>query len=266
MPVKPISSAANPAFRAWLRLATQPREARRQRRALAEGLHLAQAAVQAQAAVEAVLLRRGAGGGDAERLAETALARGAQGFELAPLLYDRLSPVEHGAGLMLLVAVPDAPLPARARHDLLYLDGVQDPGNVGTLLRTAAAAGIGEVLAGPTTAALWAAKTLRAGQGAHFRLRLHEGVPAEKLPAMLDGPWIGADARGGTPLWTAPLPEGPLGWIFGAEGGGLSAAARKVCARCVSIPIDSAVESLNVAAAAAVCLFERRRRVYPSRQ
>ena len=69
----------------------------------------------------------------------------------------------------------------------------------------------------------------------------------------------------GEPLWQASLPAGPVGWIFGAEGAGLSAQARAVCTRRVSIPIDSAVESLNVAAAAAVCLFERRRRAFTSR-
>lgn len=144
---------------------------------------------------------------------------------------------------------------------MMYLDGVQDPGNAGTLLRTAAAAGIGDVLAGAATASLWSPKTLRAGQGAQFRLRLHEQVNPDALPSLLDGEWIGADARGGDSLWTALLPAGPVGWVFGGEGAGLSAAARSVCRRVISIPIDSAVESLNVAAAAAVCLFERRRRI-----
>jgi TrmH family RNA methyltransferase len=263
--VKTISSASNPAFRAWLRLAAQPREARAQRRALAEGLHLGRSALDAAVAVEAVLLRQGARGADVEQLAAAATAGGAVGYELAGALYDRISPVEHGAGLTLVVTVPDHALPARAQDDLLYLDGVQDPGNVGTVLRTAAAAGIHDVLAGPATAALWAPKTLRAGQGAHFRLRLHERVAAESLPAVLDGSWIGADARGGEPLWSAALPAGPVGWIFGGEGAGLSAAARAVCRRLVSIPVDAAVESLNVAAAAAVCLFERRRRLLTSR-
>jgi len=263
--MKTISSSANAAFRSWLRLVAHPREARLQRRALAEGLHLAQAALDAAARIEAVLLRRGAPGGQAVGLVEAAMAAGAAGYELAPALYERISPVQHGAGLILVVAVTDNPLPERPRDDLLYLDGVQDPGNVGTLLRTAAAAGIRDVLASPSTAALWAPKTLRAGQGAHFRLRLHEQVDATSLPALLDGSWVGADARGGEPLWTLPLPVGPMGWVFGAEGEGLSAAARAICAQFVSIPIDAAVESLNVAAAAAVCLFERRRRVSTTR-
>lgn len=263
--MKAISSPSNPAFRAWLRLAAQPREARAQRRALAEGLHLGQSALEASVAVEAVLLRQGARGADVERLAAAATAAGAAGYELTSALYERISPVTHGVGLMLVVTVPDHALPARAQHDLLYLDGVQDPGNVGTLLRTAAAAGIRDVLAGPATAALWAPKTLRAGQGAHFRLRLHEQVGAGSLPAVLDGSWIGTDARGGEPLWSAALPAGPVGWIFGGEGAGLSAAARTVCQRLVSIPVEAAVESLNVAAAAAVCLFERRRQRFTSR-
>lgn len=258
--MKSITSAANPAFRTWLRLSGHPREARVQGRALAEGLHLAQAALAAAAGIEAVLLRQGRVGAGASRLAEVAQAQGAAGYELAAALYDRISPVEDGTGIMLVVRVPSPPLPAKARRDLLYLDGVQDPGNVGTLLRTAAAAGIAEVLAAPSTAALWAAKTVRAGQGAHFRLRLHEHVGAEALPALLDGTWIAAEAAGAEPLWTSPLPPGPVGWVFGAEGAGVSAAARAACARSVRIPIDTAVESLNVAAAAAVCLFERRRR------
>jgi len=259
--MKSITSAANPAFKAWLRLSEHPREVRAQSRSLAEGVHLAQAALDASIKIEAVLLRHGTASAEVQRLAEAAMATGASGYELAASLYDRVSPVEHGAGLMLVATVPQPPLPTKARRDMLYLDGVQDPGNVGTLLRTAAAAGIGDVLASPATAALWAPKTLRAGQGAQFRLRLHEHVAAGSLPGLLAGVWIGADARGGEPLWSTPLPAGPVGWIFGGEGAGLSEAARTVCRRLVSIPIEAAVESLNVAAAAAVCLFERRRRL-----
>ncbi len=259
--MKTVTSAANPGFRAWLRLAQHPREARGQGRALAEGLHLARSALDASTTIEAVLLRQGTADPEAKRLAEEAMAVGAAGYELAAPLYERVSPVEHGAGVMLVVTVPAPPLPSGARHDLVYLDGVQDPGNVGTLLRTAAAAGVRDVLAGPTTAALWAPKTLRAGQGAQFRLRLREQVAADSLPGTLEGTWIGADAHSGEPLWSARLPAGPVGWIFGGEGAGLSAAARAACQRLVSIPIDRRVESLNVAAAAAVCLFERRRRL-----
>lgn len=262
--IQAIASPANPSFKAWLRLATHPREARAQHRALAEGLHLAQAALDAGTPVEAVLVRQRTHGDEVERLAAAATAAGARRFELVPALYDRISPVEHGVGLMLVISVPQYRLPKSAQGDMLYLDGVQDPGNVGALLRTAAAAGIGDVLASPATAALWAPKTLRAGQGAHFRLHLHEHVAPGSLMEVLQGSWIGADARQGEPLWTVPLPAGAVGWVFGGEGAGLSDAARAVCQRMVSIPVEAAVESLNVGAAAAVCLFERRRRLSTS--
>jgi len=262
--MKAIDSAANATFKSWLRLATQPREAVAQGRSLAEGLHLAEAAAAADVPVEAVLLRRGCHDAEAERRGADFAARGARVFELAAELYDRISPVQHGVGLMLVVTLPCRELPVRLACDLVYLDGVQDPGNAGTLLRTAAAAGIGTVLASPATAALWAPKTLRAGQGAQFRLRIHEQVAPAELPAMFDGDWIGADASGGEPLWTTEISSGPIGWIFGAEGSGLSSAALAICRRRVMIPIDSTVESLNVAAAAAICLFERRRRLLAS--
>jgi TrmH family RNA methyltransferase len=259
--MKSITSTANTLYRSVLRLATEPRAAREQHRCLAEGLHLAESVLRAGAGIEALLLRRGSRHAEVDRLAAAVLARGVQGYEFSGELYDRIAPVEHGAGLTLVVGVPVPPLPQKAARDMVYLDGVQDPGNVGTLLRTAAAAGIGDVLASPGTAAFWAPKTVRAGQGAHFRLRLHEQVAAELLPGVIAGPWIGAGARDGEPLWTAVLPRGAAGWVFGGEGAGISAAAIRQCAQWVTIPLDNAVESLNVAAAAAVCLFERRRRL-----
>ncbi|MFN3565192.1 MAG: TrmH family RNA methyltransferase [Burkholderiaceae bacterium] len=162
--------------------------------------------------------------------------------------------------MIAVIAVTHAPEPRDLAADALYLDGVQDPGNVGALLRVAAAAGVRHVLAGPGTAALWAPKVVRAGQGAHFALALHEiADPAHVKTALR--PWFGADAHAATSLWEVALPAAPMGWIFGAEGRGLSAGARAVCDAVVTIPMASSVESLNVVSAAAVCLFERRRRL-----
>jgi TrmH family RNA methyltransferase len=254
--VKSITSASNPSFQLWARLASAPRAVREQRLTLAEGLHLAEAALAADWSIEAVLLRRGARGATLDAL----LARlAAPQFELAADLYDRLALAEHGTGLALLLRLPadDAGAPDT---DALYLDGIQDPGNAGTVLRTAAAAGLRRVLAGPGTAALWAPKALRAGQGAHFRLHLAEGIVPAALPDHLHGAWIATVVRNAPSLWQTPLPDGPIGWVLGSEGQGISAAALAACALRVQIPVSSAVESLNVAAAAALCLFERQRR------
>ncbi|SPE29073.1 conserved hypothetical protein [Burkholderiales bacterium] len=256
--MKAIASDANPAFRRWLRIATTPRAARASGQTLAEGIHLAQAAIAATARVDAIVLRRGAAAPQLEALLEQFPPTVAR-YELAAALYERLAPVEQGAGLLLVLPIPDAPLPRHAGADLVYLDGVQDPGNVGAVIRTAAAAGVGHVLASAGTASLWAPKVLRAGMGAHFRIGLHERVSAAQLPAALDGNWVAAVAHDAPSLWEHAFSRGPMGWIFGAEGRGPSAEALAVCRQRLRIPTSNCVESLNVAAAAAVCLFERLR-------
>jgi TrmH family RNA methyltransferase len=257
--VKAITSDANPAFRRWLRIAGAPRAARAAGQTLAEGVHLAQAAIGARVPVQGAVLRRGATAAVLEPLLAQ-LPADVPRWELAPALYDRIAPVEHGVGLLLVLPIPEPVLPRRAAADCVYLDGVQDPGNVGALIRTAAAAGVRHVMASPGTAALWAPKVLRAAMGAHFRIGLHERVLPTQLAGALDGRWIAAVAHEAPSLWEADLAAPAVGWVFGSEGGGASAEALVACASQVCIPTTAAVESLNVAAAAAVCLFERLRR------
>lgn len=256
-----IASAENPHFRGWLRLSAQVRARRAQSRTLAEGLHLAQAAIDAGITVHAWIVRRGADepGSEIGRIVARLQRQAVPGYELAAPLYERIAPVERGAGLMLVVASAADPLPVAGREDLVFLDGIQDPGNVGTLLRVAAAAGIGQVLGGEGCADFWSPKVVRAGMGAQFRLRTTEGVTVAELANALDGPWIACEAHDAESLWRTSMPTGACGWIFGGEGRGISAEAAAVCRLRVRIPIAPGVESLNVAAAAAVCLFERRR-------
>ena len=191
--MKSIRSAANAEFKRWRRLAGNTRFMKAQGRTLAEGLHLARAALDAGHPVAAALVRAGASGAELE----ACLARidAARVHELAPALFDALAPVERGSGLMLEVPFDRGSAPRRLAGDAMYLDGVQDPGNIGALLRVAAAAGVGAVLAAPTTAALWSPKALRAGQGAHFGLELVEDVPLETLDRWYADPWIGTAAR-----------------------------------------------------------------------
>jgi len=255
-----LNSESNPAYRRWLKLATSARAVRELGLTLAEGLHLAKSAIEVGASVEAVLLRRGSGGAALDRcLAD--LPASVRRYELAAALYDRLAPVEHGMGLTLVVGAPLAPLPSASMRDLVYLDGVQDPLNVGALLRSAAAAGVAQVLCSPTCAGAWAPKAMRAGMGAQFRLKLSEGVDADALRSSLQGDWVAAVVRDAPSLWDSPLPPGPVGWAFGSEGAGLSEATLARCRQRLMIPMASDSESLNVAAAAAICLFERRRRL-----
>jgi RNA methyltransferase, TrmH family len=140
----------------------------------------------------------------------------------------------------------------------LVLDRLQDAGNVGSILRSAAAFGCTQVLAMKGTAALWSQKVLRAGMGAHFALRLVEGLEPEGLAA-LRAPLLATSSHGGELLHRAPLPH-PCAWVLGHEGQGVSAALLQQCSLQVNIPQPGGEESLNVAAAAAVCLYESARR------
>lgn len=258
--LKLITSDSNPLFRRWLGLAASPRAVRELGQTLAEGLHLAQAIGQSNWPVIAALMRRGADP-DAIEYALAGLPAPTERYQLAAALYDRIAPVEHGAGLTLVIPVQSAPVPSGSREDLIYLDAMQDPTNVGAVLRAAAAAGVGHALCAPATAAAWSPRALRAAMGAHFRLRISEGVRADALAGALAGTWIGAVVQQDAPsLWACPIPPEPVGWAFGAEGSGLSTAVLAQCALRVRIPMSRQIESLNVASAAAVCLFERSRR------
>ncbi|KRB96319.1 rRNA methyltransferase [Hydrogenophaga sp. Root209] len=134
----------------------------------------------------------------------------------------------------------------------VVLDCLQDAGNVGSILRSAAAFGFGQVLALKGTAALWSPKVLRAGMGAHFALRLVEGLSVGDLAA-LEVPLLVTSSHQGNLLHQAALPW-PCGWVLGHEGQGVSTALQAMASQSVRIAQPGGEESLNVAAAAAICL------------
>ena len=134
----------------------------------------------------------------------------------------------------------------------VILDRVQDAGNVGSILRSAAAFGFKQVLALKGTAALWSPKVLRAGMGAHFGLTLIEGLAPDTLQA-LQVPLVVTSSHQGQLLHQQTLPQ-PCAWVLGHEGQGVSEALMARATRSVRIAQPGGEESLNVAAAAAICL------------
>ena len=255
-----IRSTVNPTVRRLKRLADSPRACRAARRTLIEGIHLL-AAAQSAVRIHAVLLRATGASAEAHALArQVATAQAVDLLELGASLYDALSPVQHGAGVMAEIEYSVRPLPETLTEDAVYLDGVQDPGNVGALLRTAAAAGIRQALLGAGCAYAGAPRTMRAGMGAQFVLSVHDDVDPGALRRVFGGTILVAVAAGGGDLFEADWDHPPTLWIFGGEGQGVSAEAVRLAQHQLRIPIASGVESLNVAAAAAVCLFEQLRR------
>ena len=254
--VRRIASRENPLYRELLHLAGSARERRRREASLIEGVHLCDAYLDRHGRARRVVV------------SETALSNpevaallrrlDTPPVVLAPSLFKALSAVEHGVGIALLIDTPRPALPATIELDAVYLDRIQDPGNVGTILRTCAAAGVHRVITAPGTAWCWSPKVLRAGMGAHFHLEIHESVGwaelAPRLRVAVRATTVGADLG----LWAADL-RAPAIWLFGQEGGGLATELVSQATQTVSIPQSPAVESLNVGVAAALCLYEQLR-------
>lgn len=166
-------------------------------------------------------------------------------------LYDSLSALESPARMGFVFVLPPV-TSIEAQMASVILDRVQDAGNVGSILRSAGAFGFKQIIAVKGTAALWSPKVLRAGMGAHFDLRLVEGVTPEALEA-LSLPLLVTSSHAGAYLHQANLPW-PCAWVMGHEGQGVSPALEARAAQRIRIAQPGGEESLNVAAAAAICL------------
>ena len=254
--MKHITSRDNPAVKALARLAQGA--GKRGAPAILDGVHLCEAWLAHGGVPRQAVF-------DVARLDQPALAALARAvppercLALDTRLLHAVATVEAEQGVMFVVDPPAPELPERIDGDCVLLDRIQDPGNVGTLLRTCAAAGIRRVLLATGCAAAWSPKVLRSGQGAHFALQIHEHLDLEAVVDRLAAPLVATALDGGQSLYRAPLP-GACAWVFGHEGQGVAAPLLARAGLKVYIPHDAdAVESLNVGAAAAICLFEQRR-------
>lgn len=166
-------------------------------------------------------------------------------------LFAAISPHDSPAPMAFVVDLPEAPSISGQLHTLV-LDRIQDAGNVGSILRSAAAFEVRQVIALKGTVALWAPKVVRAGMGAHFSLQLIEQATADDLSA-LEIPLVVSSSHQGEFLQVTNLPQ-PCAWIFGHEGQGVSANLLARATLSVRVAQPGGQESLNVAAAAAICL------------
>lgn len=260
-PFKRISSRDNALFRRVARLAASARERREQGTTLLDGAHLVTAYGASGGVAEAMLASETAyERPELRRLFDHTAAR-ARAL-LSDRLFGEIAQVVAPVGLLAVIRTPAPPaLPARVQTCVL-LDAIQDPGNLGSLLRSAAAAGVRHLFLSKGCVFAWSPKVLRAGQGAHFALAIHEGAPLEDVARGYAGIVATTAARADVPLFEADL-RGPVAWIFGSEGAGVSPGLAAAAGLRVGIPMPGPAESLNVAAAAAVCLFEQVRQQRP---
>jgi TrmH family RNA methyltransferase len=248
-----ITARGNALFKQVRRLAHDPGAYRRLHQVWLEGDHLLCAMLARGLVPDWVLMSESAWAlPEMHRLADGA----ARVAVLPDGLFAELSALESPARVGALLVRSPAPSlqPAMAS---VVLDRVQDAGNVGSILRSAAAFGVTQVLALKGTAALWSPKVLRAGMGAHFALQLLEGLEPAELSA-LQVPLVGTALSGERLLHQTDLPW-PCAWVLGHEGQGVAPELLARCAAVVRIAQPGGEQSLNVAAAAAVCLHESAR-------
>jgi TrmH family RNA methyltransferase len=175
-------------------------------------------------------------------------------FVVTESIYKSLSQLTHATALISIIPIPTASRQWQAHQDALILDQIQDPGNVGTLLRSAAAVGIKQVISTSGTASLWSPRVLRAAMGAHFSLHLIEHVDYAAITQGFDTPILATSSHRSESIYQLDL-TGPLVWVLGNEGQGVDPLLLEQ-AQAVSIPQPGGQESLNVAIAGSVCMFE----------
>lgn len=249
-PTEPIASRDNPRFKRLRRLVEDAGAYRREGVVWLEGDHLVRALLASGQRPKAVALTPAAAPLLTE-LRKQGLPAEVPLWWMTPALMGQLSTLASPTALGALAPLPAVP-DLSAVVPTVVLDRVQDPGNVGSILRTAAAMGFGQVVALKGSAALWSPKVVRGGMGAHFALRLLEGVERAALAA-LRVPLLATSSHAGVWLHQAPLPW-PCAWVFGHEGQGVDPALLRQASLSVRIVQPGGQESLNVAAAAAICL------------
>ena len=240
-------SRDNPQVKRWARLARESRLRRSEGRALIEGPHLLDAFLSAGLRPAALIATQAALRDEA--ICGLVARAGKEPVLVVESAFKAIADTETPQGLAAEIEIPSI----RRDGAWVFLEGVQDAGNVGTIVRSAAALGAGAVIVDRACADPWSPKVLRAGMGGHFLVQVTQVDTLQSALESFSGRLVCTAARGGEPLRKADL-SGRIGWIFGSEARGVSESVAARAVLKVSIPVR--IESLNVAAAAAICLYE----------
>lgn len=252
--MKNISSMDNPLYKQLKKLGESSRERRKTGKTLLDGIHLIQACMQAGIQPQMLVVSEGRLSNrevssllaDAGDVAVTCFSDG---------LFAAISPVDTPTGLLAVIDIPAARLVPDVDFCLM-VEGVQDPGNLGSILRSAAASGVKKVYLSAGCTDAWSPKVLRGGMGAHFSLALEEQADLLTQVQAFNGISLATSLDASMSLFGVDL-TGNVALLVGNEGVGLSAPLSAVASVQVRIPMMAHTESLNVAAATAICLFER---------
>jgi len=251
--MKRIASADNPKYKSLLKLAQNTRARKRQDKALLDGVHLIESYRDHRVKPELIAISdSGLENPEIQRLLQS--LKPLEPIVLGDGLFKRLSTVETPTGIVAVIAKPE-PTMLKQTETCILLEDIQDAGNLGSILRSAAAAGVKEVFLSPNSVDAWSPRVLRAGMGAHFLLNIHEDSDLIAVTRGFKGRVLAATQKASKSLFDADL-RGAVAFVFGNEGGGLSENLAKAANQAIVIPMARGTESLNLAASAAICLFE----------
>lgn len=257
--MKLISSRDNPLYKELKAIAGSAQARRKAGQTLLDGVHLCESYLQ-HAGMPALCVIGESAMQHAE--AATLLAEceggGASCIQLPDALFHALSQVENGVDILFVINTPQVAAPSTLSEDTVLLDNLQDPGNLGSILRSAAAAGIKWVVCSRGCVAAWSPKVLRAGMGAHFLLQIVENADLHGFLESAAVPVLATSSHATHTLYQLDLRQ-PQAWLFGHEGQGVAVEFMEMATHRIAIPHLGKVESLNVAACAAVCFFEQLR-------
>jgi TrmH family RNA methyltransferase len=250
--MKTITSRDNPLFKELKKLAESARERHKTGQLLLDGAHLIQAYMETFGEPELIAVTGAGLAADAMHLVQD--LGDVRQVMFPGNLFAEISPVASPTGILAVAKIPHLPAPKEPGFAIL-LEDIQDPGNLGSILRSAAAAGVEVAYLSAGCADVWSPKTLRGGQGAQFLVPVVERADLVKVCTEFRGLLLAASLKGES-LYAMDL-SSPVAFIFGNEGAGLTEDMLHASSHRVRIPMPGNVESLNAAAAAAVCLFER---------
>jgi TrmH family RNA methyltransferase len=250
---KSVSSKENPTFRGLVKLGRSRRERKRRGVTILDGVRLIDSYLRDGGEPELFVVSDGAASEKSVRKLVERRPR-KDTLVLADGLFAHLSAVKTPSGLLAVVPIPAARAIGGA-GDVLLLEEIRDPGNLGMMLRSAAAAGVGGVCLSRRCCDVWSPKVLRAGMGAHFSLSLLEGADLAETARGFPGKVVALDPSGERSIFEVSLSP-PVALAVGSEGAGLSDLLGSVADERVRIPMPGWRESLNAGAAATVGLFE----------
>ena len=250
--MKRILSRDNPSFRELAKLAASARSRSKAGKTLLDGAHLISSYLDSgkhplQVFLNASALQNDEISAILSRIAEVPVV------ELDDKLFAELSELKTATRILALIDVPVSE-PVAGKF-ILLLEDIQDPGNLGSMLRSAGAAGCDAVFLSQGCADAWSPRVLRAAMGGHFCIRIHEGQDLIRVAESFGGMRLAASLKADRNLYECEL-SGDVAIMIGNEGAGLSERLLSLSTHVVKIPMQGSVESLNAAAAAAICLFE----------